>query len=115
MGADIHAEVTVGFDDAAFGGKKVVRLQDENGRMQSLEVQIPAGIEDGKTIRLRGKGQQGQGGGSAGDLLLKVHVCDKPGIYKERKRRVYNGICSLYNCCVRRRGSDSDNLRKSSM
>ena len=26
MGADIHAEVTVGFDDAAFGGKKVVRL-----------------------------------------------------------------------------------------
>ncbi len=99
MGADIHAEVTVGFDDAAFGGKKVVRLQDENGRMQSLEVQIPAGIEDGKTIRLRGKGQQGQGGGSAGDLLLKVHVCDKPGFIR-KGRDVYTTASVPYTTAV---------------
>lgn len=99
MGADIHAEVTVGFDDAAFGGKKVVRLQDENGRMQSLEVQIPAGIEDGKTIRLRGKGQQGQGGGSAGDLLLKVHVCDRPGFIR-KGRDVYTTASVPYTTAV---------------
>ena len=67
--------------------------------MQSLEVQIPAGIEDGKTIRLRGKGQQGQGGGSAGDLLLKVHVCDKPGFIR-KGRDVYTTASVPYTTAV---------------
>lgn len=84
-GSDVHAEVTVGFNEAAFGSRKVIRLQDQNGNIQSLEVKIPAGIEDGKTIRLRGKGSVGQRGGANGDLLLKVHVCEKPGFTRKGK------------------------------
>ena len=79
-GEDLHAEVTVSFDEAAFGGKKVIRLQSSNGGVQNYEVNIPAGIESGKSIRLKGKGYPGVGGGEAGDLLLKVNVQDKPDI-----------------------------------
>lgn len=82
-GEDLKAEVTVTFDEAAFGCKKRIRLSSENGQTQTLEVQIPAGIETGKSIRLRGKGHPGSGGAASGDLLLKVNVMEKPGF--ERK------------------------------
>ena len=79
------------FDEAAFGGKKVIRLQSSNGGVQNYEVNIPAGIESGKSIRLKGKGYPGVGGGEAGDLLLKVNVQDKPG-YKREGRDVYTTV-----------------------
>lgn len=82
-GADIQSEVAVSFDEAAFGGKKKVHLQDENGRIQSLEVTIPVGIASGKMIRLKAKGAPGRNGGKAGDLLLRVMVADKPGFHRE--------------------------------
>ena len=53
------------------------------GSVQSLQVKIPAGIESGKTIRLKGKGHPGVGGGEPGDLLLRVTAGKKPGF--ERK------------------------------
>lgn len=98
-GEDIHAEVTVGFDDAAFGSKRVIHLQAQNGSVQSLEVKIPAGIEDGKTIRLRGKGSPGVAGGEAGDLLLKVHVADRPG-YTRKGQDVYTTVSVPFTTAV---------------
>ncbi len=50
-----------------------------------IDVKIPAGIEDGKKMRLAGLGQPGAGGGSAGDLLLEVHV--QPHSRFDRKGR----------------------------
>ena len=84
-GEDLHADVMVSFDEAAFGGEKLIHIgaQDGSGQVQSLQVHIPAGIEDGKSIRLRGKGMPGMNGGESGDLLLKVHVGTKAGF--ERK------------------------------
>lgn len=82
-GSDIQSKIEVSFDDAAFGGKRRIQLQDEQGQAQSLEVNIPAGIADGKIIRLKGKGMHGRNGGEAGDLLLKVMVHDKPGFRRE--------------------------------
>lgn len=98
-GADTHAEVTIGFDDAAFGSKKVIRLQGQNGNIQSLEVTIPAGIEDGKMIRLRGKGIRGQNGGENGDLLLKVHVREKPG-FTRKGQDVYTTVSVPFTTAV---------------
>ena len=45
---------------------------------QKISVTIPAGIDDGQTISLRGKGNAGTNGGPAGDLLLTVHVRPHP-------------------------------------
>ena len=84
-GSDLHSEVSISFEDAAFGCDKMLRLSDAsgNGAVQTLKVHIPAGIEDGKSIRLKGKGNPGFNGGSAGDLFLKVSVASKAGF--ERK------------------------------
>ena len=82
-GQDYTSDVSVTFEDAAFGCEKVISLKGADGRVQSLQVRIPAGIEDGKSIRLRGKGGAGTGGGPAGDLLLRIHVSEKPGFRRE--------------------------------
>ena len=84
-GSDLHSEVSVSFEEAAFGCDRVMRLSDPsgNGATQTLKVHVPAGIEDGKSIRLKGKGNPGFNGGPAGDLFLKVNVASKPGF--ERK------------------------------
>lgn len=82
-GADLKAEISVSFDEAVFGCEKMITLTDDNGKVQSLKVRIPAGIETGKSVRLRGKGRAGSGGGENGDLLLRVTVGNKPGF--ERK------------------------------
>lgn len=87
---DLHADVTVSFDEAAFGGKRRISLQSSDGTVKSLEISIPAGIDSGKTIRLRGKGHQGRSG-RIGDLLLKVTVSDKPG-YTRKGMDVYTTV-----------------------
>ena len=64
-GQDLRAEVSITFEEAAFGCDKVIHLQSPDGRgsTQSLQVHIPAGIETGKSVRLRGKGMPGSNGG----------------------------------------------------
>ncbi|MED9881565.1 MAG: J domain-containing protein [Blautia sp.] len=80
-GSDLQSEVSVSFEDAVFGCERMLQLSSgESGeKIQKLQVHIPAGIEDGKSIRLKGKGNSGYGGGPAGDLLLKIHVEPKAG------------------------------------
>ena len=81
-GANLRAEISVSFEEAAFGCEKTLRLDTGEGAgRQSLRVRIPAGIDDGKSIRLRGKGARGRGG-SPGDLL-KVNVGKKPGFERQ--------------------------------
>lgn len=85
-GQDLTADVNVTFEEAAFGSSK--RISFENGQSRSLEVKIPAGIADGQSVRLKGKGYPGTGGAPAGDLLLKIHVAGKPG-YERKGMDVY--------------------------
>ncbi|MFR3947340.1 MAG: J domain-containing protein [Ruminococcus sp.] len=80
----MNAEISISFNEAAFGCDKLINLSGADGSgKQTLKVHIPAGIDNGKSIRLRGKGNPGYGGAPAGDLLLKVHVGERPGF--ERK------------------------------
>ena len=80
-GSDLQSEVSVSFEDSVFGCERMLQLSSgESGeKIQKLQVHIPAGIEDGKSIRLKGKGNPGYGGSPAGDLLLKIHVEPKAG------------------------------------
>ena len=84
-------EMILNFDAAAFGKKETIHLKDENGKVQALEVNIPAGIETGQSIRLKGKGTPGYNGGTAGDLFLKVIVSEKPG-FKRDGQDIFNTV-----------------------
>ena len=98
-GQDLNASVSVTFDEAAVGCDKRITLQDQSGKAQTLEVHIPAGIDSGKSIRLRGKGMPGTGKGGAGDLLLKVTVQPKAG-YERKGMDVYTTVSIPYTTAV---------------
>lgn len=91
-GSDVMADLTISFDEAVFGCEKSISLQDPStGKVSNLSIHIPAGIESGKTVRLKGQGNPGRNGGAAGDVLLKVNVT--PSREFERKgQNVYSTI-----------------------
>jgi len=78
-GSDVASEATIAFTVAVSGGEVQLGLHRENGQTETIVVKIPAGIEDGKKMRLRGKGEPAGGrGGTAGDLLLTIHIAPHP-------------------------------------
>ncbi|CUX18308.1 DnaJ C-terminal domain-containing protein [Clostridium sp. C105KSO13] len=99
-GEDLRSEISVGFDEAVFGCDKMITFQDPKvpGGRQSLRVHIPAGIDTGQSVRLRGKGMPG-GGGEPGDLFLKVKVEAKPG-YERKGLDVYTTANIPYTTAV---------------
>ena len=72
-GANKSQSIKVKFLDAALGAKR--RITTDSGR---IEAAIPAGIETGQSIRLKGRGNQGANAGAAGDLILTVTVAAHP-------------------------------------
>lgn len=85
-GMDHEAAITIDLQDAFHGAEKVMTLQtgevDEKGRVhrhtKTYNVKIPAGTAEGARIRLKGQGGPGLGGGSSGDLYLRVHIAPHP-------------------------------------
>lgn len=69
-GDDVMYTLSVPFLDAAKGGK--LRLQLRNGK--NVDVAVPAAMEDGQQLRLRGKGEDGFGGAEAGDALITLKM-----------------------------------------
>jgi curved DNA-binding protein len=77
-GQDIEAELRLQLADIMADNKQVLTV---NGKQ--LRVTIPAGVEDGQTLRLRGQGGPGAGGGPAGDLYITFRV-SLPGEYQRQ-------------------------------
>ena len=78
-GPDMRYQLEVDFLDAARGAKTAITLPDG----KSIELSIPAGLKDGQTLRIRGKGGAGYGKGPAGDALVTVTVRPHPVFTRE--------------------------------
>ena len=76
-GKDIEQEMILDFEESIKGTEKVLSLK-RNGKLESNNVKIPPGIEDGKKLRLTGKGYPSPFGGKPGDILLKIKVRKHP-------------------------------------
>ncbi len=73
-GADIRYRLAIDFLDAARGAKRRVTMPDGI----ALDITVPAGVADGQTLRLKGKGGPGQGGGPAGDAYVTLEILPHP-------------------------------------
>lgn len=78
-GQDLHYRLAVSFADAIVGGAQRVTLPTGG----ALDVTLPAGIIDGQTLRLKGKGAPGAGKGGAGDALIEIEVRPDPRFTRE--------------------------------
>lgn len=80
-GQDLQTESSITFKEAAFGTTLELRLSTDGGPSQNITARVPAGVNDGAKIRVKGKGAPGEAG--PGDLFILLHV--KPHTVFSRK------------------------------
>ena len=80
-GQDLQTEATITFKEAAFGTTLELRLSADGGPSQTISARVPAGVNDGAKIRVKGKGAPGEAG--PGDLFIELNV--KPHAVFSRK------------------------------
>ena len=76
-GRDIRMNLNIPFADAVLGSKKEVNVEGKR-----INITIPPGIQDGQTLRIRGRGET-LGIGVSGDLLVTVTVQSHPTLTRE--------------------------------
>lgn len=62
---------------------KVCKGSGHDRHKRTVSVSIPAGIEDGQSLRVAGQGEVGARGGGYGDLYVEVHVAEHPRFHRE--------------------------------
>ncbi|WP_407524451.1 DnaJ C-terminal domain-containing protein [Methylobacterium oryzisoli] len=73
-GADRHYRLPISLVESITGSTRRVTLPEGD----TLDVTLPAGMVDGQTLRLKGKGDLGIGAGGPGDILIEVEVLSDP-------------------------------------
>ena len=89
QGEDLLCEVTVSVTDAVLGKKVEIE-----GVLGKVEVEVPAGIQPGEAIRVRGEGMPRLGGKGRGDLWVRVDV-EIPKDPPKEIRKLYEEIRRL--------------------
>jgi DnaJ-class molecular chaperone len=80
-GADVDHPVTLTFEQAARGTNLPLQI-NRDGKIETIDVRIPAGVKDGSRVRLRGRGQQ-SALGEAGDLFIVTRISPHPYFRRE--------------------------------
>ncbi len=81
MNLDLQTRITIPFMTSILGGKHSLNINS-----QSFDIKIPAGIKEGETLRVRGKGKRFKD--QAGDLLVKVQISSS-GEYERKGNDLY--------------------------
>lgn len=82
-GNDIEGDIMVTLDEILNGSSRTISLRRVNPKTgqaetETIRVRVPPGMAEGQSIRVSGKGEEGSGGGPAGDLYLRVRVAAHP-------------------------------------
>ena len=91
-GRDIEGDIMVTLDEAMHGSVRPVNVRHTVGRSVKTEthqVKIPPGVTEGQRLRIAGRGEAGSGGGTAGDLFLRVRLAKHPDFEVEGHNLVY--------------------------
>ncbi|WP_069130532.1 DnaJ C-terminal domain-containing protein [Rhodohalobacter halophilus] len=92
--ADTEAQINVDLADVIRGVEKQLRIGSEK-----MKVKIPAGIEDGKRLKLKGKGKPGHGG-VKGDLYLKININEPDGYERKGKDIIQTVEVPVYQAAL---------------
>lgn len=98
-GQDITYQISVSLEDVLNGADKNIALQ-RNGRQNNVSVKIPKGIEDGKKLRLKGKGNPSPNGGAPGDLFLKIQLVPHEKFSRDGDDLVLHENISYSEACL---------------
>jgi len=77
-GQDVEGDIMVTLEEAMNGAVRAVNVRQNNGRTETHQVKIPAGVTNGQRLRISGRGGAGSGGGPSGDLYLRVRLAKHP-------------------------------------
>ncbi len=97
-GQDMTYQITVTLDEVLNGAERTISLR-KNGTPQNVSVKIPKGIEEGKKLRLQGKGGGSRNGGPAGDLFLKVDIVENKFFSREGEDLTVQRLISFSEAC----------------
>jgi len=73
QGRDVEHPIELTLEDAYRGTTRRLSLRHD-GQVRTVDVRIPAGVGEGSRVRVSGEGEQGSGGGTSGDLYLRIHM-----------------------------------------
>jgi DnaJ-class molecular chaperone len=125
QGGNARADVEVSLEEAFHGATKTLTITSQvacpacggagvgrggvchacggSGRRSEdskLEVKIPAGVSEGAKIRVKGKGEPGQMGGTPGDLYLTIHLRKHPDFEVKGRDLTMNARVDLFTAVL---------------
>ncbi|MBF0292233.1 MAG: J domain-containing protein, partial [Nitrospinae bacterium] len=95
---DYETDVTISFHESITGCERSLGLQTVDG-VSRLTVKIPAGVESGKKLRVKGKGGKAGKGGQPGDVYITVYVAEDP-VFKRQGEDIYVEASVKYSMLI---------------
>lgn len=94
-GQDYNAELTLTLRDVYKTHKRTLTVGDKK-----LRLTIPAGVEDGQTIKIAGHGGEGVQGGPKGDLYITFNIVNNTSFRREGANLYKNVDLDLYTAVL---------------
>lgn len=74
QGENLESEIDISLEEAFYGGERKIAYKMADGKLKTITINIPRGLQAGETIRLAGQGREGKNGGKNGDMYIKVNI-----------------------------------------